>query len=80
MKVYPNPVESDVLMFDFSGMSGPRTLEVMDIHGDVVIKLGPDRLKNNEVIRIETGHWRSGMYVIRARAGREMVVEKIIVN
>jgi len=77
--IYPNPVDTDELMVDLSGMPGAKKVEIMNSKGQQVFSLGREQTGGNELI-IHTGGWEAGIYFIKVIAGRRRVVEKIIVH
>jgi hypothetical protein len=71
---------SDAFMVDPEEISRRHTLEVTDIYGNRVVIMDEKQLKQNEVIRIETARWPSGVYFLKLYDRSHMVVRKIIVN
>lgn len=71
--VYPNPF-SESITIEFGGLSGRKSLELMDIRGAVISNYST----SSERMEITTDTLSSGVYLLNCRVGEEMKTFKII--
>ncbi len=75
LKVYPNPVENDLLTIE-SEIEGNVTVEVFDLTGKSILK--PITLQNKTVIN--TASLKAGMYMLKFNSNLGSYTQKLIIK
>jgi PQQ-dependent dehydrogenase (s-GDH family) len=75
--VYPNPASTYIIVYNYE-TTGGRTIELTDMNGRTVRKLGV----TNMATRVETQNLSNGLYVLRVLDGKGKVIrtEKVILQ
>ena len=79
LRIFPNPVNSDILLLDLSGLDHWRRVEVTNSNGQKVFSLENSPSMDKQ-ITLDTEKWIPGIYFIQVTAGWRRIIEKIIVN
>ncbi|MEZ4960186.1 MAG: MopE-related protein [Saprospiraceae bacterium] len=76
LHLFPNPTSSTVNV-QLDGLAGVVNLSIMDVAGRVFYKT---ELERNGKLKIETGDWKAGIYLVKVKSeSREIVTKKLVV-
>ncbi|MGW8316418.1 MAG: carbohydrate-binding protein [Bacteroidales bacterium] len=77
-RIYPNPVGM-VLNIEADGIpSGSAVVQIMDVTGKTVFMETYPDLSRQSPLRLETGSWNAGLYMIRITCGYEKFHQTVI--
>lgn len=78
LKIYPNPINSDFLTLDLTGIHFPRSVEIMDSKGQKIVTVNDNEAPVKNKISINTEKWIPGLYFIKITTGEKRIIEKIV--
>ena len=88
LKIYPNPVDGDVLYIEVGGdlplrpadTSPEGRILIYNTLGQVVLGRENSRIFSERKTKIDVGNLPGGVYFVAVEIGGEQVVEKVVVN
>ncbi len=64
-KLFPNPVSSDLNIDYYSVREGTVTIEILDVHGQIVHQSRREVSKKNNQLHLSCDHLNNGIYILR---------------
>jgi hypothetical protein len=79
VRIFPNPVDADLVNVSLLNEQGPRSLEVINSTGKKVFMLDRVKMSSGE-ISINIEQWPPGLYFFIIETARERVIKKMVVH
>jgi O-glycosyl hydrolase len=79
VKIFPNPVDADILKVKMVNLQRPGSLQIINATGERVFMLDDAKLLSGE-ISINTEQWTTGLYFLILTTDRERIVRKMVVK